>query len=145
MLLLDFSLYSTLLLDLSIWSKDTLNFENLSSRLNLLSWNFSFSGLSVLRLGFSLRSVLLRGASKLSGLSILLLEMFLWEGDFSTAATNFFKCLIYSGYNSRLQWLPPFSHKGSYFAWHCSQSSLPWEQSTTSSAVPCTMPREKLN
>lgn len=56
--------------------------------------------------------------------------------DFPRARTNFFKCLMNSGYSSRLQCPPPFTHKGSYFTLQSSQSCFPWEQSTTSSAVP---------
>lgn len=150
MLLLDFSWwYSTLLRDLSIWSAEILNLSTLSTLLNLYSLNFSFSGLSVLFLDFSLRSVLFLGASKKSTLllgssmrsvlflwSVLFLELILREGDFSTVDMNLLRCLRYSGYSSKLQWLPPFSHRGSYFSWHSTQSCLPCEQSTTSSAVP---------
>lgn len=143
MLFLDLSWQSTLLRDLSIWSKDTLSFSNLSV---LLNWLFSFSGLSVLCLGFSLRSVLFLEISKQSVLfldssnwSVLLLELYLCDGDFSTVDTNFFRCLIYSGNSSRSLWFPPFSHSGSYFSLHNSHSCLPWEQSTTSSEVPCSM------
>lgn len=56
--------------------------------------------------------------------------------DFPRARTNFFKCLMNSGYSSRLQCPPPFIHRGSYFTLQSSESCLPWEQSTTSSAVP---------
>lgn len=142
MLFRDFSWQSTLLRDLSIWSKDILNFSSLSA---LLDRFFCFSSLSVLCLGFSLRSVLFLETSKTSVLlrdcsnwSVLLLELFLWEGDFSTVDTNFLRCLIYSGYSSKSQWFPPLSHRGSYFSLHSSQSCLPWEQSTTSSEVPYT-------
>jgi hypothetical protein len=57
-------------------------------------------------------------------------------GALSMAPTNFFRCLMYSGYSSRLQWFPPLIHSGSYFTSASSHSDLPWEQSTTSSAVP---------
>lgn len=57
-------------------------------------------------------------------------------GDLSMAPTNFFRCLMYSGYSSRLQWFPPLIHSGSYFTSASSHSDRPWEQSTTSSAVP---------
>ena len=136
----DFSWQSTLLRDLSIWSNDIRSFSNLSA---LLNWFFSFSGRSVLCLGFSLRSVLFLETSNTSVLfrgcsywSVLLLELYLWEGDFSTVDMNFLRCLIYSGYCSRLQWLPPLSHSGSYFSLQSSHSCFPWEQSTTSSEVP---------
>lgn len=48
MLHLDFLWYSTLLLDLSIWSKEILNLSTLSILLNLYSYSLSFSGLSLL-------------------------------------------------------------------------------------------------
>ena len=144
MLFLDLSQYSTLLRDLSLCSNETFNFSALSVCVNLNSWNLSLSGLSVLFLGFSLLSVLFLGPSKQSLLrlacsnpSTLLLPAFLRYADFSTVDINFLRCLRYSGYISKLQWLPPLSHRGSYFSWHSSQSCLPWEQSTTSSAVPC--------
>lgn len=140
MLFRDFSWQSTLLRDLSIWSNDILNFSSLSA---LLNWFFSFSGLSVLCLGFSLLSVLFLETSNTSVLfrggsywSVLLLELYLCEGDFSTVDINFLRCLMYSGYCSRLQWFPPLIHSGSYFSLHSSQSCFPWEQSTTSSEVP---------
>jgi hypothetical protein len=57
--------------------------------------------------------------------------------SFSIALMNFLRCLMYSGYVSRLQWPPPFTHQGSYFSFASSHSRLPWEKSTMSSAVPC--------
>lgn len=153
----DFSMQSTLLRDLSTWSKDTiLNFSSLSAALLLLlllllllfDWLLSFSDLSVLCRGFSLLSVLfLDGTSKTSVLflegsnwwSVLFLELIiLCDGDLSTVATNFLRCLIYSGYNSKSQWFPPLIHNGSYFSLHSSHSCFPCEKSTTSSAVPYT-------
>lgn len=97
----DFSWQSTLLRDLSAWLNESLSFSNLSVA---LEWFFSLSGWSVLRLGFSLRSVLFLGISKKSVLfrgcsywSVLFLALYRWDGGFSTVATNFCRCLIYSG------------------------------------------------
>lgn len=58
--------------------------------------------------------------------------------SFSIALMNLRKCLMYSGYVSRLQCPPPFTHNGSYFSFESSQSRFPWDQSTISSFVPCT-------
>lgn len=58
------------------------------------------------------------------------------SGSFSMALINFRKCLIYSGYVSKLQWPPPLIHKGSYFILDSSHKRFPWVQSTMSSAVP---------
>lgn len=142
-MILDLSVYSTLLRDLSTWSKWTLNFSSFSALLTLYSWNFIFSVLSVLFLGLSLWSVLFLGISKQSTLpldcsilSMLLLKLSLSDGAFCTVDMNFLRCRLYSGKSSKLQWFPPLSHKGSYFCWHSSHNCLPWEQSTTSSAVP---------
>lgn len=130
----------------------------------LSSWSILFlflSLLSILPLGFSRRSMLGLWSMLdlgLSRISVLLLEFSALsdpislgsEGpelsgdssltgcDFSMAVTNFFRCLMYSGYSSKLQWFPPLIHRGSYFTLDSSHSALPWEQSTTSSAVPCT-------
>lgn len=100
-LLRDFSWQSTLLRDLSPWLKESLSFSNLSVA---LEWFFGFSDWSVLCRGFSLQSVLFLGISKKSVLfrgcsywSVLFLALYLWERGFSTVATNFFRCLIYSG------------------------------------------------
>lgn len=57
--------------------------------------------------------------------------------SFWVAETNFLRCLMYSGYSSRLQWPPLFSQRGSNFCLLSSQSCFPCEQSTTSSEVPC--------
>lgn len=81
--------------------KEIRNFSSLSA---LRPWFFSFSGLSVLFLGFSLLSVLFLDTSYTSVLlrgcsnwSVLCLELYLWEGDFSTVVMNFLRCLINSG------------------------------------------------
>lgn len=58
--------------------------------------------------------------------------------SFSIALMNLRKCLMYSGYVSRLQCPPPFTHNGSYFSFASSHSRFPWDQSTISSFVPCT-------
>jgi hypothetical protein len=129
----------------------------------LSGWSMLFLLLSLrsmLPLGFSRRSVLGLWSMLdlgLSLISVLLLELSapsdpvslgsegpehsgdssFTRGDFSIAVTNLFRCLMYSGYSSKLQWFPPLTHRGSYFTLDSSQSVLPWEQSTTSSAVPC--------
>jgi hypothetical protein len=43
---------------------------------------------------------------------------------------------MYTGKVSKLQWSPPWIHRGSYFCWLSSQSRFPWEQSTILSFVP---------
>lgn len=58
-------------------------------------------------------------------------------GSFSMAPMNFLKWGKYSGNISRLQWLPPLSHKGSYFSLASSHNCFPCEISTTLSSVPC--------
>lgn len=73
-------------------------------------------------------------------------ELFLVaSGDRSNVWRNLRRCLIYSGYNSKLQWPAPFSHKGSYFSLDNSCNCLPCEQSTTSSCVPCTAKVHNVN
>lgn len=69
---------------------------------------------------------------------------------FSNAFMNLRKCFMYSGYVSRLQCPPPFTHKGSYFSFDSSHKRFPWDKSTMSSFVPCKMVHinytsEKLN
>lgn len=123
-LFLDFSLRSMLALDFSLWSVLVIG-----------------SLFSVLCLDFSLWSVLDRGLQSvlLRGLSIWFMQSadpFLKLVDFSIADMNFFRCIMYSGKSSKSQWLPVLTHKGSYFCLDSSKSCLPWEQSTTSSAVP---------
>lgn len=54
----------------------------------------------------------------------------------ATDEMNFLRWRMKSGYNSRLQWPPPLSHKGVYFTLLSSHSCFPCEQSTTSSDVP---------
>lgn len=130
--------------------------------LGLSGWSILFlllSLLSMLPLGFSRLSTLCLWSMldlDLSFTSVLFLELCILSdpisqgsegpelpedssfvgGNFSMAMTNFFRCLMYSGYSSRLQWFPPLTHRGSYFILESSHSALPWEQSTTSSAVP---------
>lgn len=123
-LLLFFSLRSTLDLDLSL--RSVLVLGSLLSALCL-----AFSLWSVL--GRGLQSVLLRG---LSIWSVHSADPFLKTVDFSIADMNFFRCFMYSGKTSKSQWLPFLTHNGSYFCLDSSKSCLPWEQSTTSSAVP---------
>lgn len=64
---------------------------------------------------------------------------FVWLviASFSMAFMNLRKCLMYSGYVSRLQWPPPLTHRGSYFSFESSHNRFPWDQSTMSSFVPC--------
>lgn len=96
----DLSMQSTLLLDLSTWSNDILNLSTFCDW-----WCLEIhSDLSVLRLGFSLLSLLFLGASNISVLfldgsnwSTLFLVLVLCHGDRSTVATNFLRCLMYSG------------------------------------------------
>lgn len=137
--------WSTLARGLSNWSTLFL----LLSLLSILPLGFSRRSMlglwSILDLGLSLISVLLRELSALSDPVSLGSEgpelsgdSSLTGGDLSMALTNFFRCLMYSGYSSKLQWFPPLTHRGSYFTLDSSHSALPWEQSTTSSAVPCT-------
>ena len=57
--------------------------------------------------------------------------------SFSIAFMNFRRCLMYSGYVSRLQCPPPFTHNGSYFSLASSHNRFPWDKSTISSFVPC--------
>lgn len=57
--------------------------------------------------------------------------------SFSIAFMNLRKCLMYSGYVSRLQWPPPLTHKGSYFSFDNSHKRFPCDKSTMSSFVPC--------
>lgn len=66
-----------------------------------------------------------------------LLDCFV-RASFSIALMNLRKYLMYSGNVSRLQWPPPFTHKGSYFSFESSHNRFPWDQSTISSFVPCT-------
>lgn len=115
MLFLDFSLRSVLPLLLSVLSLDF-------SLCPVLALPFSFC--SVLGLDFSTSSSVVVGVGQSRG------------GSFSMADMNFLRCLKYSGYNSKLQWFPPLSHRGSYFSLHNSHSCFPWEISTTSSSVP---------
>lgn len=142
---------SMLLLDFSIWSNENFNLSVFSTLLYLCSTPLILSRVG---LDFSLRSVLFREGSKKSTLllegskqstlfregsirSKLSLQAFLGDGDFSTVLTNFLRCRRYSGKSSKSQCFPPLSHKGSYFSLQSSHSCLPWDQSTTSSAVPC--------
>lgn len=146
---------SMLFLGRSGWSTLARGFSGWSTLFLVLSL------LSVLPLGLSRRSVLCLWSMlglALSLQSVLFLESAVHSGsagvqsdgpelsmhssigggggDFSMAPTNFFRCLMYSGYSSRLQWFPPLIHSGSYFTSASSHSDRPWEQSTTSSAVP---------
>lgn len=127
-LFLDLSFLSVLILDISLWSVLGLDFS---------AWSVLGLGISlwsILFLWRSKRSELLRGGSILSELCP---ESYLKLGVFSTAEMNFFRCLMYDGKSSRSQWFPPSIQRGSYFCLQSSQSCLPWEQSTTSSDVPC--------
>ena len=140
MFLFGLSKMSTLLLDFSNWSNDIFSLSTFSTLLYLCS---VFLVLSRVDLDFSLWSVLFREGSKKSVLfregsirSPLSLQACLWDGDFSTVWKNFLRCWMYSGKSSKSQCFPPLSHKGSYFSLQSSQSCLPWDQSTTSSAVP---------
>ena len=146
MFLFGLSKMSTLLLDFSNWSNEIFSLSTFSTLLYLCS---VFLVLSRVDLDFSLRSVLFREGSKKSMLfrdgsirSTLSLQACLWDGDFSTVWTNFLRCLRYSGKSSKSQCFPPLSHKGSYFSLQSSHSCLPWDQSTTSSAVPYISPKE---
>lgn len=143
MFLFGLSKMSTLLLDFSIWSNEIFSLSIFSTLLYLCSVVLILS-----RVGFdfSLRSVLFREGSKQSTLfregstwSTLSLQPCLWDGDFSTVCTNFLRRRRYSGKSSKSQCFPPLSHKGSYFSLQSSHSCLPWDQSTTSSAVPYRM------
>lgn len=125
---------SRLLLDRSRcwWSKDIL-----SLLLILLFFHWLFGGSclrSVLCLGFSLLSTLFLRVGP-SSLTPLLRR----QGNLSTVVMNFLRCLMYSGYCSRSQWFPPSTQSGSYLSLHSSHSCFPWQQSTTSSEVPCTI------
>lgn len=142
-----FSCWSTLFLALSEISKLLLDFSFLSVLnlgFSLLSVLFQpFSLWSVLDLGFSLLSMLL-WRSKWSELILggscgteLSVDAVLGGGAFSMADINFLRCLMYSGNNSKLQWLPALTHRGSYFTLDSSHSCFPWDQSTTSSTIPC--------
>lgn len=127
-LFLDFSLLSVLALNFSFRSVLSLGF----SLWSVLGRDFSLW--SVLGLDFSLQSVLFLG---FSCWSVIGPNPFLLCGDFSMADMNFLRCLMYCGKSSKLQWFPSLIHNGSYFSLHRSQSCLPWDQPTTSSAVPC--------
>lgn len=141
-LCLDFSLLSPLALDFSLWSVLSLGFSLWSVLMRDFSLRsvlgLDLSLLSVLFLRFSgvnisLQSVLFLG---FSGWSIIGPDPFLRCGDFSMADINFLRCFMYCGKSSRSQWFPPLIHNGSYFSLQSSQSCLPWDQPTTSSAVP---------
>lgn len=122
-LLLDLSTLSVLILDFS----GLVDFLDLSSRLSKLFLEVSaISDVSV--------PILL--SPDLPGSSDVAIEPFTAGLDFPRACRNFFSCLMKSGYSSRLQCPPPFIHTGSYFTLQSSQSCFPWDQSTTSSAVP---------
>ena len=129
MLFLDFSLLSLLVLDFSLRSVLSLGF----SLWSVLGRDLS-SLWSVLDLDFSLQSVLFLG---FSSWSVIGPDPFLRCGDFSMADMNFLRCFMYCGKSSKSQWFPPLIHNGSYFSLQSCQSFLPWDQSTTSSAVPC--------
>lgn len=147
MLFLGRSDWSTLARGLSGWSTLFL----LLSLLSVLPLGFSRRSVlclwSTLGLVLSRQSVLFRGTSDVHSGSVkawsdgpelsVVSSIGGGGGDLSMAPTNFFRCLMYSGYSSRLQWFPPLIHSGSYFTLASSHNALPWEQSTTSSAVPC--------
>lgn len=156
MLFLGFSDWSVLFLALSERSMPFLAFDFLSMlllRFSLWSLLFrDFSTWSMLGLDLSTSSVLLRGNSRqselvrgASGRSKFSADPFFAAGVFSIDKKNFFKWLMYSWYSSKLQWFPPLIQRGSYFSLHSSQSCFPWEQSTTSSAVPCSKGKRGLN
>lgn len=140
MFLFGLSKISTLLLDFSNWSNDIFSLSTFSTLLYLCS---VFLVLSRVDLDFFLWSVLFREGSKKSVLfregsirSTFSLHACLWDGDFSSEWKKFLRCRMYSGKSSKSQCFPPLSHKGSYLSLQSSQSCLPWDQSTTSSAVP---------
>jgi len=135
-LFLDFSLLSVLHLDFSLQSMLNLGFSFCSAlSLHRSLW-------STLDIEASLKSVLFRWSSVWSTMSP---ETFLRRDDFSMAEMNFLRCLMYCGKSSKSQWFPPFTHNGSYFSLQHSQSCLPWDQSTTSSAVPCKRQKSQRN
>lgn len=138
----DYQTNPFLLLNLSTWSVLIRDFSGLFDFLD-----FS-RRLSKLFLEASGRSVLNSDAFEVplsdsllalpwfSVSTVSFLEPFAVVLDFPIVCTNFFRCLMNSGYSSRLQCPPPLTHKGSYFTLQSSQSCLPWDTSTTSSAVP---------
>lgn len=79
--------------------------------------------------------------SVILGLEVSCFFVCLPSESFSIAFMNLRKCLMYSGYVSRLQWPPPLTHKGSYFSLESSHKRFPWDQSTISSSVPCKIVR----
>jgi len=69
----------------------------------------------------------------------------LLRASFSMAFMNFRICLMYSGYVSKLQCPPPFTHNGSYLSFASSHNRFPCDIFTISSFVPCSFHKTEFN